>query len=171
MSLNTGAEARSLWMLWWYYIHNTCKYNNTCDVSRNIEPRSCNWKRNVSHILGVCLWDCLSKTQYTCSILTTVAFCASNIFLHYLTISTIFKEVYFFVFATNISWKISQSKGYEMHIFVHENYPIIMSDFNEYWIFSTDFRSVLMLKFIIILKVGAKLFHVEKRKDGQTNSR
>ena len=54
MSLNTDAEARSLWMLWWYFIHNTCKYNSTCDVSRNTETRSCNWKE-MCYIFWVCV--------------------------------------------------------------------------------------------------------------------
>lgn len=27
-----GAEARSVYMLWWYFVHNTCKYNSTGNV-------------------------------------------------------------------------------------------------------------------------------------------
>jgi len=47
-----------------------------------------------------------------------------------------------------------------MYIGLHVQYRLFLSDFNETWIFSTDFRK--------IRPVGAELFHVDGRTDGQT---
>jgi len=58
------------------------------------------------------------------------------------------------------------------YIGLHVKYPLFLSDFNETWSFSTDFRQKTQISnFMTIRPVGAELFHEEgrtaRRKDGQ----
>jgi hypothetical protein len=49
-----------------------------------------------------------------------------------------------------------------MSIDIHEKYPLFLSEFNERWIFSTDFwNNTQISNFIKICPVGAELFHAD----------
>ena len=56
---------------------------------------------------------------------------------------------------------------------VHVKYPLLLSDFNETWILSTDFRKNLKYCFIKIRPVGAELFDADRQTDehDEDNSR
>ena len=54
----------------------------------------------------------------------------------------------------------------QMHIVLYAKYPLFLSDFNETWIFWTDFRKMLMYQISWKIRpVWAQLFHA----DGQTH--
>ena len=50
---------------------------------------------------------------------------------------------------------------------IYVKYPSFLSDFNETWVFLTDFWKVLILTFMQIYVVGAKLLHADAQTDGQ----
>jgi hypothetical protein len=57
-----------------------------------------------------------------------------------------------------------------MYIGLHVKYPLFSSDFNENWIFLTDFSNNPQIpNSINIRPVGAELFHKEGQTAGQTN--
>jgi hypothetical protein len=61
-----------------------------------------------------------------------------------------------------------------MYISIHVKYPLFLSDFNVTWIFSTDYRQILVCQISMKIRpVGAELFHADGRTDrhDEANSR
>jgi hypothetical protein len=100
-----------------------------------------------------------------------------NIFPHYLINSTIFEKkllkvncVFCFLYGFYLKhfyfYEDVSSIWSKTYTGLHVVYPLILSDFNENWIFSTDFRKILKIStFMKIRPVGTELYHVDRRTD------
>ena len=84
------------------------------------------------------------------------------------------------IFSTNIVWNVSPSKQRwaeiwsKMYVGLRVKYHLFLSDINETWIFSSNFRkNIQMWNLMNIRPVGAELFHADRRRDrhDETNSR
>ena len=53
----------------------------------------------------------------------------------------------------------------KIYIGIHVQYTLLLSDFNETWIISPDFRTILIENFMKIHPVGAELYYAESRPD------
>jgi len=52
----------------------------------------------------------------------------------------------------------------KMYIGFHVKYKLFLSDFNDIWIFSTDYlKNTQIWNFMKIRPLGAELFHAERR--------
>jgi len=57
-----------------------------------------------------------------------------------------------------------------MYIGLHAKYLLFLSGFNKTWSFAIHFQNVLKYQNVMtILQVGAEFFHVDRRKNGQTD--
>ena len=60
--------------------------------------------------------------------------------------------------------------GKKIWIALHVKYRLFLSDFNESWTFSSDFSKNTQISSLIeIHPVGAELFHVDRKRDRQTD--
>jgi hypothetical protein len=73
------------------------------------------------------------------------------------------------IFSTTLVWNTLHSE--KNWVWYDQNCILVfisstMSDFNETWIFSTDFqKNIQISNFMSIRPVGAKLFHVDREAD------
>jgi hypothetical protein len=102
-----------------------------------------------------------------------VAYPPWNVFPHYLINGKIFIKGYrtlncVLIFSTTVVWNISHSRKNwaryypKYYIGLH----VILSNINETWIFSTDFRKILQISnFMKMRLVEAEFFHADRRTD------
>ena len=142
------------------------------------------WKRNVLHILNV--YVCSLKYP-ACTALAPyyVVFCGlpgSTVSSHILINGTIFKikkllnlkRVFWFSLQilSQIFLIVRRTECdiiKKIYISLHVKCPLFVSDFNETWIFATDFRKNTQISnFIKIRQVRVELLHADWRTDRQT---
>ena len=126
-------------------------------------------------ILSTCLQPYITITQCACAVLYCHLWPARlcNIFPHYLINGTIFEEkllntkcAFWFspqlLSETFLILRIQKDMIINVHKY-HAKYPLFLSDFNETWIFWTDFRNDTQISDVILIgTVEAELFHEDR---------
>jgi hypothetical protein len=82
------------------------------------------------------------------------------------------------IFSATVVWITSHSKkkwtGYDQKYQILQSkikYPLFLSDFNDIWTFSTDFRKNPHISYFMKLRpVGGELFHTGGRADRRTDT-
>jgi hypothetical protein len=138
-------------------------------------------KRNKIYLFWVCVCSlrCLACNAYV-PYSHLWPFRLYNIRLHYLTKDMIFAKTLLNIkrvlilsttFVPNILILEKSSEIWsKTNTSLHVKYPLLLSDFNEFWIFSTDFLKIL--KYQILWKIRPlrpELFHADRRTNGQTD--
>ena len=133
-------------------------------------------KQGVLHNLSVCICSlkypaCNANAPY-CHLWPAPLY---NIFPHFLINGTIFEKkkilktkcVFWFslqlLSEKFLIFRRNERDTIKMYVGLHVNCPLFLSDFNETWIFLTDFRKILKYKISTkIYAVGAELFHADR---------
>jgi len=84
-----------------------------------------------------------------------------------LNIKCVFSFFYTF-YLKHLFWEKLIEIWSKIYICLHAKYPLLLSDFNETWTFSTDIRIILKHKFHKIRSVAAELFRADTRTERQT---
>jgi hypothetical protein len=132
-------------------------------------------------------WGCDCSHRYpACNVRhITQSICglsSSTTFSHIISQMARFKQtnkqknkMYVLIFSTKFVWNISCSKknrvryDQKLYIGLHVKYTLFLSDFNETWIFLTDFRKILQYKISRNLSSGSQVIPYGWTA-GQTNS-
>jgi len=167
------------------FADRTCTIHKTGQWTYNVTLRRVRTtivaveKQWVLHNLSVCICSpmypaCNAYAPY-CHLWPAPLY---NIFPHYLINGTIFGKKFtehkmcVLIFSTTFVWSIAHSKkkwaryDKKMYVCRHVKYPLFLSDFDETWIFATDFQKILKYE------ISRRSVHWEPscsmRTDGQT---
>jgi len=141
------------------------------------------WKSNKYYVFWVCV--VALGIQHAIRHIVICALPRSAVFFHIISFRSRFsggKKVYWtqnmcFDFLYRFVWNISHSENdlarYRTCTLIF-TYPLSLSDFNETWIFGTDFfKNNQMINFMKISGLGSEVFHPEGQTDrhDKANSR
>ena len=132
-------------------------------------------KQNVLHIthVRVCTLSYPARKAHAQYYIVICGPSGSTVFCHTTSQMALFseKKYVFLIFSTTsvcntFHYKKKMVEISKMHIRIRVKYPLFLSDFDETWIFSTDFRkkkNTQISNFVKIRPVGADLFQADER--------